>query len=132
SSVRGGGVTGATAATHQPAGHEQHDDRADDGTDDAAEVEHVVVTDPDDPEERVAEHRPDEAEHDGRHPGLPPFEVLERIVGDQGTSDGAGNDADDECTDHRSLPSRESDASRSSPSSRRGIRKGSHPWCAEG
>ena len=64
--LRGGPASGAA---QEPAHPDQHEDRSDDGPDDATEVEHVGVSDPEEPGEDEPTHqRADKAKHDRREP----------------------------------------------------------------
>jgi hypothetical protein len=95
------GTSGASGAAQEPADDEQDEDRSDDGPDDAAEVERVGVSDPEEASEDEPTHqRAHEAKQDRREPRLPTFKVLERVVGNHEASYSAGDKAKDESTDH--------------------------------
>jgi hypothetical protein len=75
---------------HHEAGKQEDNDHADQGADDAAQVERVVISDPEaGREDGPAEGRADEAEHDRDQPRARPVHSLEHVVGDKHPSDRA-------------------------------------------
>src|SRR3954467_4380351 len=89
-----GAAGGSVAPPRDRAPHQQDEHRPDDGADDAAEVELVVVPDPEDlREEEVADERADDPEDHGL------YEPHGVAAGQQQAAEVAGDDADDDCGD---------------------------------
>src|SRR3954447_9161771 len=85
---------GAAAVAAHHAEHEQHEHRAEDGADDAAEIELVLIADPEQVgEQHPAHERADDADDDR---GAEAHRVVARK---QGATQVAGDDADDDCSD---------------------------------
>ena len=90
----------AGPAEHE-AGDQQHDHDADDGADDPAQVERVVVADAEEArEDQVADERADQPEEDRDAPGRRAAHVAEDVVGDERAADEARDQTEDERTDH--------------------------------
>src|SRR4051812_31330161 len=89
-----GAADGPAAPTRDRAPHQQDEHRPDDGADDAAEVELVIVPDPEDlREDEVADQRADDPEDHGL------YEPHGVAAGQQQAAEVAGDDADDDCGD---------------------------------
>src|SRR5918997_5958340 len=92
-----------TGASEQEGGQGHDDDGADHGTDEAAPVELVLVSDAEQAgEDPVAEGRAGEAEHGGQGPGFPPGHVLEGVVRHECTSDRSADQAEGQGCDQAS------------------------------
>src|SRR3954468_22132767 len=86
---------------HHEARDDEDDDHADDRADQAAEIEGVVVADPQSArEDQVADERPDQAQDDGDRPRPRPVHAAEDVVGNERPADEPGHEAEDECADH--------------------------------
>ncbi len=82
----------AVDPAHHEAGEQQDDDHTDQGAEDAAQVERVVVTDPEaGGENGPAKGRTDQAQHDRDQPRARPVHALESVVGDDCPSDRSGD-----------------------------------------
>src|SRR5918997_2559965 len=99
-------ATAARAPEHEARDREDDDD-ADDGAEQAAEVEGIVVADAEAAgEDEIADERADESEHDRREPRHRAAEALERVVGHERPADEAGDEAEEEGTNHDGGPFR--------------------------
>jgi len=82
----------AVDPAHHEAGEQQDDDHADQGAEDAAQVERVVVADPEaSGEDGPAKGGTDQAQHDRDQPRARSVHALESVVGDDCPSDRSGD-----------------------------------------